>query len=307
MVAPLSTWLRVIRIRFLLASIIAVMVALALGLRHSGTIDVFDALLTLGGVIALHASVDLLNDYWDYKRGIDTATKRTKFSGGTGVLPEGLLRPSSVYKAGIAFLIIGAAAGAYFVMMHGVVIAAILGFAILSIYFYSTKIVDTGLGEAFVAIKGCMIVLGAFYIQYGDVTLGAALAGITVGSLSSLVLFAASFPDYAADKAKGRKTLVILLGPAKAARVFWTFPLVSYVIIVCGVITGLLPVAVLVMFAASPIAVRAGIGLARNCTVDAQRMVPSLSQVVLYGRVAGGLLAASLFVSALCVEWWWCM
>ncbi|SVD37427.1 uncharacterized protein METZ01_LOCUS390281, partial [marine metagenome] len=25
-------------------------------------------------VLALHASVDLLNDYWDFKRGIDTTT-----------------------------------------------------------------------------------------------------------------------------------------------------------------------------------------------------------------------------------------
>ena len=300
----LSTWLRVIRVRFLLASVIAVIVALSLGLRHSGTIEIFEALLTLGGVIALHASVDLLNDYWDHKRGIDTATKRTKFSGGTGVLPEGLLNPASVYKAGIAFLIIGAAAGAYFVIMQGVVIAIILGFAILSIYFYSTKIVNVGLGEVFVAIKGCMIVLGAFYIQYGDVTLDAVFAGIIIGSLSSLVLFAASFPDHTADKTKGRKTLVILLGPIKAARVFWVFPLLSYAMIVCGVIIGLLPVVSLAMFAAAPLAVHAGIGLARNCTADAEFMVPSLLKVVLYGRVAGALLAASLFTSALCMEWW---
>ena len=76
----LSYWLRAIRIRFLLASVIAVSLGLAVTWWHSGTIDIFQAALTMAGVIALHASVDLLNDYWDFKRGIDTRTKRTGMS-----------------------------------------------------------------------------------------------------------------------------------------------------------------------------------------------------------------------------------
>ena len=107
----ISVWLRVIRIRFLLASIIAVSVGLSIHWWQNYSLELFEAMLTFTGVMALHASVDLLNDYWDYKRGIDTKTKRTKMSGGTGVLPEGLLRPKSVYRAGIAFLIIGSAIG----------------------------------------------------------------------------------------------------------------------------------------------------------------------------------------------------
>ena len=58
---------------------------------------------TICGVVCLHTSVSFINDYWDYKRGIDTTTPRTKFSGGTGVLPEKLLTPKSVYFTGILF------------------------------------------------------------------------------------------------------------------------------------------------------------------------------------------------------------
>jgi len=93
----ISAWLRVIRVRFLLASVIAVSVGLAITWWHTSSITIFDAILTMCGVLALHASVDLLNDYWDFKRGIDTATNRTKMSGGSGVLPEGLLKPTQVY------------------------------------------------------------------------------------------------------------------------------------------------------------------------------------------------------------------
>ncbi|MGB1877869.1 MAG: prenyltransferase, partial [Nitrosopumilus sp.] len=180
----ISVWLRVIRVRFLLASVIAVMTGLALNWSLNGSIGYFDAILTFAGVMALHASVDLLNDYWDFKRGIDTKTTRTKMSGGTGVLPEGLLKPSSVYRAGIIFLVIGSLIGGYFVITYGILIAIILGFAIVSIYFYSTKIVDSGLGEFFVAVKGSMIVIGTFYIQSGLVNVESILAGIVIGTLS---------------------------------------------------------------------------------------------------------------------------
>ena len=121
----ITIWFRVIRVRFLLASVIAVSAALSLNWWLNSSFDIFDAVLTFAGVMALHASVDLLNDYWDFKRGIDTITKRTKMSGGTGVLPEGLLEPSTVYRAGILFLIIGSLIGSYFVFTDGITIAVI--------------------------------------------------------------------------------------------------------------------------------------------------------------------------------------
>ena len=291
----LSVWLRVIRVRFLLASVIAVSVGLSLHWWQTSTIEIFDSILIFAGVMALHASVDLLNDFWDFKRGIDTKTKRTKMSGGTGVLPEGLLKPSSVYRAGVAFLIIGSAIGAYFVFTDGIIIAVILGFAILSIYFYSTKIVDSGMGEFFVAVKGSMIVLGTFFIQSGSITFEAILAGIAVGSLSSLVLFIASFPDHDADKSKGRKTLVIALGKEKAVNVFWVFPLVSYLAISVGVVTELFPLSSLIVFVGIPLMVKSGLGLKKNFdSVD--NLVPFMSSTLMFSRISGSLLVIGFLI-----------
>lgn len=300
----ISAWLRVIRVRFLLASVLSVSVALALAARHDGTLDLLHAALTLGGVLALHASVDLLNDYWDHKRGIDTAAGRTRISGGTGVLPEGLLNPQSVYRAGILFLVIGGAVGAYFVTTHGIPIALMLGFAVAAIYFYSTKIVNVGLGEFFVAVKGCMIVLGSFYIQHGSLESDAVLAGVAMGSLSSLVLFVASFPDFEADKAGGRRTLVIMAGKRRASVLFWLFPAVTYGAIVAGAGAGVLPYAALITLAAVPIVAAAGVGLARHCMSATDQLMPHLSRALAFGRIAGALLAAGIAVSSFCPEWW---
>ena len=291
----ISVWLRVIRVRFLLASVIAVMTGLALNWSQNGSIEYFDALLTFAGVMALHASVDLLNDYWDFKRGIDTKTTRTKMSGGTGVLPEGLLKPSSVYRAGVFFLILGALIGSYFVITYGILIAIILGFAILSIYFYSTKIVDSGLGEFFVAVKGSMIVIGTFYIQSGEVNIESILAGIVIGTLSSLVLFIASFPDHDADKSKGRKTLVITVGKEKARKLFWIFPLFAYGVIVIGAMLNYLPVLTLISLVSLPLIIKSGIGLQKNYdSVD--NLVPYMTSTLKFSRLTGILFVISFLI-----------
>jgi 1,4-dihydroxy-2-naphthoate octaprenyltransferase len=217
-------------------------------------------------------------------------------SGGTGVLPEGLLKPSSVYRAGIGFLILGSVIGFYFVFTDGIIIAAILGFAILSIYFYSTKIVDSGLAEFFVAVKGTMIVLGTYFIQSNQVTIESILGGMVVGALSSLVLFIASFPDYDADKSKGRKTLVIAVGKQKATSLFWAFPIFSYSVIFIGILIGAFPLLSLITLFGIPLMIKAGFGLKRNFdSVD--KLVPSMYSTLMFSRVTGVLFVLSFLIS----------
>ena len=291
----LSYWLRAIRIRFLLASVIAVSLGLSVTWWNSGTIEIFQAILTMGGVIALHASVDLLNDYWDFKRGIDTRTKRTGMSGGTGVLPEGLLKPKSVYNAGILFLVAGGLIGGYFVVLHGVVIGVILAFAILSIYFYSTKIVNWGLAEVFVAVKGTLIVMGTYYIQNSELTDVVVLSGIVVGVLSSLVLFVASFPDHDADKEKGRRTLVILFGRQKAVSIFYIFPIISYGIIIGCVAMSIIPIFCLISLAAIPVVI-SSIRKLKSSISDEDKIIPAMKSTLTFSRIAGALFVIGFLI-----------
>ncbi|OLD27574.1 MAG: 1,4-dihydroxy-2-naphthoate prenyltransferase [Thaumarchaeota archaeon 13_1_40CM_2_39_7] len=291
----LSAWLRVIRLRFLLASVIAVCLGLAINWWQNKTLNAEFAALTFAGVIALHASVDLLNDYWDHKRQIDTQTRRTKFSGGTGVLPEGLLKPNQVYRAGLILLIIGSLIGAYFIYERGITIAIILGFAIVSIYFYSTRIVDSGLGELFVTIKGSMIVLGTYFVQSSQITVEPILAGIVSGVLSSTVLFVNSFPDYDADKAHGRKTLVIVLGKAKAATTVWMFPIISYGIIVASVVMHIFPLISLITLFTIPIVIKSGLSLKIKFD-QVEGLTPVMRDFVSYSRITCALLVVAFLV-----------
>jgi 1,4-dihydroxy-2-naphthoate polyprenyltransferase len=291
----ITIWLRAIRVRFLFASIIAVINGLTLSFWKYGVFDITYAILTCGGVICLHASVDLLNDYWDYRRGIDKATKRTKFSGGTGILPENLLKPKTVYVAGMLFLLLGSLIGVYFVAIRGISIAIILAFAILSIYFYSTKIVNVGLGELFVAIKSAMIVIGTFYVQTGLIDMAALYIGIIVGTLSTSVLFVNSFPDYDADRDSGRRTLVIILGKKRGAKLLPLLVSISYGLIAVGVLLGYTKLYSLISFVSIPVAVIAIRQLKEN-NQKVEKLVPAMTTTLLYSRITGMLLAISLLL-----------
>ena len=292
----ISTWLRVIRVRFLLASVVAVSAGLAITWWQTGNITLFDAVLTMAGVLCLHASVDLLNDYWDFKRGIDTTTQRTKMSGGSGVLPDGLLKPAQVYVAGIIFLIIGASIGVYFVATDGVIIGIILAFAVISIYFYSTKLVNWGLAEVFVTIKGTMIVVGTYFVQTQQITEPVVLCGIIVGVLSSLVLFITSFPDYDADKAKGRKTLVISLGKQNSCSILWVFPGIAYGITITAVISEIFPVSCLIILATIPLIIKSGRKLKQNYE-ELTNLIPAMSSTLYFSRITGALLVVGFLVN----------
>ena len=118
------------------------------------------------------------------------------------------------------------------------------------------------------------------------------MAGAVVGSLSALVLFIASFPDHDADKSKGRKTLVIVVGKQTASKLIWIFPLVSYAAIVTGVSLNLFPTISLICLATIPLMIKSGIGLKKyHSTVD--DLIPYMSSTLMFGRITGALFVAS--------------
>jgi 1,4-dihydroxy-2-naphthoate polyprenyltransferase len=293
-IQDITIWMRAIRIRFLLASIIAVINGISVAFWKNGIFNLSYTILIFAGVICLHASVDLLNDYWDYKRGTDVITRRTKFSGGTGVLPEKLLRPKTVYVAGVIFMMLGSLAGIYFVVIRGITVAVILGFAIVTIYLYSINIVNAGLGEIFVAIKGNMIVLGTFYVQTGVIDPSAIFIGAIIGILSASVLFVNSFPDYDADRHTGRRSLLTIVGKQKGSRLFPIPILTPYILILAGIFLGYTKFVSLVCLASIPYAIKAIKDIDKYENLN--QFVPVMAATLMYARITGFMLAISLLL-----------
>ncbi|MCL4436792.1 MAG: prenyltransferase [Thaumarchaeota archaeon] len=295
----LRVWARAVRLKFLTASIVAVTNGIVIAFSQQHTVDIWFAAYTFVGVISLHASVDLLNDFFDYKSKIDLMTSRTPFSGGTGVLPEGLLQPKSVYRAGVTFLIIGVLMGLYLMLVRSWLIGPLVMFAGLSTYFYSTKITKAGLGEVFLIVKGTAIVLGSYYVQTTSMAISPLYVGVVLGILSASVLYVNAFPDLEADRSGGRKSLTVRLGAEKASRFYPCFPIAVFTLIPVGVLLGLLPILALASVVALPSFGQVSLLLKKTDFKKISEITPTLAKNALAARTVGVVLALSFIIRGL--------
>ena len=291
-------WARAIRVRLLSASIVSVTSGLVIAWATLGIFDVWYALLTYVGVICAHASIDLLNDYFDYRSRIDLITVRTPLSGGTGVLPERLLKPKSVYRAGVILLICATCIGLILTFLRGLVVAAFLVFGILSIYFYSTKIANFGFGEVLLVFKGMLIVVGSYFVQTSTFGPAPVLVGVIMGLLSSSALYVNQFPDFEADRRCGRLNLVVRLGLRNASRAYVVYPVLIFSLIVAGVGMGVIPVFGLSAILALPFFYRVS-KILTSKAFDASKAFPVMAQNVLGARFVGVVITLAYLVSAI--------
>ena len=245
---PHAIWVRELRAPFLLLPVIFVPVGLALAWSH-GYFDPLSALLTLVGVVSLHASVNVLNDYFDYRSGIDLATTPTPFSGGSTMLPRKLMTPASVLTMGAILLGFGVAIGSYFVyrLSFDPLLTGILVIAALSVVSYSSVTSRLGIGELVVGLNfGPLLLLGTYYVQTRMVSLEPIIVGLPLGILTAGILYVNEFPDTDADHSKGRNHLVARWGKANAASRFNFMMAAVYIVPVVGVLARVVsPVALL--------------------------------------------------------------
>ena len=117
-----------------------------------------------------------------------------------------------------------------------------------------------------------------------------------MGVLSSMVLFIASFPDYDADKSKGRKTLVIAAGKKKSTQIFWIFPIISLCMVIVGVSLQLFPTSTLITLIPIPLIILAGMGLRKNYE-KIDLLVPSMSKTLLFSRLTGVLFVIGILIN----------
>jgi len=297
---PHPVWMRELRAPFLLLPAIFVPVGLAIAWSH-GHFDLLSAVLTLAGAVSLHASVNVLNDYFDFRSGIDLATTPTPFSGGSTILPRRLMTPSKVLSMGVVFLGIGAAIGSYFVYRFAFdpVLITIIAIAILSIISYSPVTSKLGIGELIVGLNfGPLLLLGTYYVQAGSVSIEPVLVGLPLGILTAGILYVNEFPDTEADKSKGRNHLVARWGKARAASRFKALIGAAYIIPVMATVAGIVSPAALFVVATLPKA-RTTIKLLSQNYDKVMELIPGMASMVFTTLFTGVALLAGYILCGL--------
>ncbi len=200
------------------------------------------ALIMAGGLLA-HAAVNLLNEYGDFRSGLDLVTVRTPFSGGSGALPAHPAAAPAVLMASLVALS-GCVAIGVALSLHsgpGLMLPGLVGLTL--VLTYTTRItrhpiaclIAPGLGF------GPVMVMGTHYVLTGSFSTLALWASMTPMLLVSALLLVNQFPDLEADRSHGRRHFPILLGRASSSRFFAALLIGAYLIPVLGVIAGPMP------------------------------------------------------------------
>jgi len=294
----LKVWFMETRPSFLLLTPLVYSVGVAEAYVE-GSFDAFRALLGLAGVMLAHLSVNVINDYFDYKSGLDLKVRRTPFSGGSGMLPAGLLEARDVYLFAVGCLVLGGVIGVYFALTTGWMLLPLIAVAALTIYFYTTHLSHWFLGEVFAGLHfGPLMVLGGHFIQTGRYSVSAMASGIVPGILVATLLFLNEFPDVAADREVGRRNAVILLGITKSSKIYVSLIASTYIWILACVLSGLKPVTMLVTFITLPLALKATRGVLRDHG-DVERLIPSMGANVMLVLSMTGITTLGLLISSL--------
>jgi len=182
-----ALWWRAARPYSLTASVTPVLAGTAAA-AHDGRCDSLGFLAALGGAAAIQAGTNMVNDYYDHARGVDTGAS----IGPGGLIQHGLLAPGAVLAGGLILFAAGSALGLWLVAIAGwpVLVAGVL--SVLAGYAYTggpMPLGYVGLGDLVVFVfMGPVIVLGAYFVQAHALGAGAWWTSLPLGALVTAIL-----------------------------------------------------------------------------------------------------------------------
>lgn len=277
----LRVWFLETRPQFLLLSVVLAFLGTCIA-WYDGAFHLGYALLAFVGLLLCHISVNVLNDYFDYRSGIDLMAKRTPFSGGSGILPATLLQPRQVLWFGVVSLLLAVPIGVYFVLTldRGWLLLPLLLVAVVCVLLYTPVLTKLGWPEWSPGVGlGALPVLGIYFVQTTTYALPAVVASIPSGILVHNLLLLNEFPDTEADKKAGRKTLPIIMGKARASLLYSVLTAIVYLWIIGAVIAGQMPPFSLIALLTLPLAIKAIQGALKHQEIT--KLMPAMANNVL--------------------------
>jgi 1,4-dihydroxy-2-naphthoate octaprenyltransferase len=255
-------------------------------------------ILILTGSLLAHISVNTLNEYHDFKSGLDLITEPTPFSGGTKSLPENPKKAHMALITGLVSLILTVCIGVYFLIERGPWLLPVGILGLITIYTYTSWITRSPLlcliapGLGF----GPLMVMGTDFVLTGHYSWTAAVASLVPFFLVNDLLLLNQFPDVEADRQFGRKHLPIRIGRKLSALVYTVFLCLTYVAIIAGCLLRVLPLGALLGLFTLILSVPVMWGIIRHAD-DIPGLIPFMTKNVILNISTPVLVALGLFFS----------
>jgi 1,4-dihydroxy-2-naphthoate octaprenyltransferase len=295
----ITLWLRAMRIPFLQASVLPVVVGSALAYRNGAfSWELF--WIMAAGMGTINIGTNLTNDYFDHESGADGRNSHpTPFSGGSRVIQEGLIKPDSIFIAAAMAYTVAVMLGLYLVIHRGL---GLLWFGVPGVvlsFFYTAPPLMLGYrgwGEPLVGLLlGPLAVLATYYVFMGGISGAAIWISLPVGFLVMAILYINEFPDAEPDAAAGKNHWIARLGRERAVGGYFTLLTAAYFSILLPVLLGILPIWTLLALLSLPLAVRAAWILKRSYN-QIQDLVPAMALTIQLHLSIGLLLSAGLLL-----------
>jgi len=270
LMTKIFTWLVIMRLPFLTATIVPILVGAAVADLYFTANSIIQSVdwgwlgLTLLGGSLLHIGTNTANDYFDHTSGTDEANYNymVPFSGGSRSIQMGLISAKGMLTVAIVSFALSAVVGIPLIQKAGMSILwlGLIGF--LSGLFYTAPpfrfASRKGLGELLIGLNfGPLMVAGSTLVQTGQLLPEAFLAGIPIGFLVAAIVYVNEFPDHDGDKATGKDTLIVVFGPEKARIGYVLLVAGAFISIVVMALNGTFPMLTLIALVASYFGVRA--------------------------------------------------
>jgi 1,4-dihydroxy-2-naphthoate octaprenyltransferase len=251
--SSLSIWIQAFRPFSYTASIIPVLLGAAFAVHQNNTQWILFPFV-LAASLSIHAAANLTNEYFDFLKGID----RPETSGGSRVLPEGLLNPKEVLAAALVCFLITAALGLWFVWLRGwpILLLGLVGIA--GGFFYTgfpLFLKYRGFGDPMVFwLMGPLMVIGSFYVLTGTYHHSVFWVSLSIGCLVAAILTANNLRDIDDDIRSGIQTTACLLGPRWTKIEYAALVLSAFLAVFILIVVGILPPLSLLVLLTAPLA-----------------------------------------------------
>lgn len=243
---PVSKWLIITRAAVLIMTFTSAAIGGLLAARDNMFGLSYFIICTLGLILA-HATNNMVNDLTDYKKGVDRDNYfRTQY--GPHPLEQNLmsLKEFLLYLSitGLSAL----ACGVYLVYVRGTIALYLLLTGIFFVLFYTYPLKYIGLGElAVLLVWGPLMVGGTYYITSGSLSLNAIIASIPYAIGTTTVIFGKHIDKYEMDKAKGIRTLPVLIGERASRYTVIALMILQVLLVIYMVLNGYFSVIMLIV------------------------------------------------------------
>jgi len=244
------------RVPFLALTFVCVFLGASTVVANQTSVSLPMLSLALLGALLAHISVNTLNEYFDFKSGLDLETIKTQFSGGSGALPQNPDMVGTVLTVAVTSSIALFIIGSFFVWLYGtgIVPIGLTGLVLIATYTgWINKhpficLIAPGLGFGFLMVAGTQFVL------QGQYTALSWLVAVVPFFLVNNLLLLNQYPDIKADANAGRYHFPIAYGVNRSNMVYGFFTLATAAIIIGYVLTGHLPMLSLIALLPMPLA-----------------------------------------------------